>query len=391
MAVTFLHTADWQLGKPYARVEDAAKRALLQQERIAVISRLGKVAHERGAAFVLVAGDFFDSVSPTKATVSAACSAVGAVGLPVYVISGNHDHGGPGSVWTQPFFKQAREQLAPNLHVLLEAAPVEVEGALLFPCPLLRRHEAGDPTAWLRHLELAGGGSGNKPRILLAHGSVQGFGQTHGSDHEDDGAAVANFIDLNRLPAADWDYMALGDWHGWKAVGEKAWYSGTPEYDRFPKGEGNLPGHVMVVTAERGQPPQVEAVPVARFGWHQLQMTLHDDAGLAQCEAAVDALLERRSGEDLLLLELDGRLGIAAMSRLESLLESWQSRLLRLKLSNRTTVAPSEEEVAALTQRLDDPLISSVSTRLVALAAGEGPEAEVARLALRELHAASVS
>jgi len=33
MPATFLHTADWQLGKPYARVNDVAKRSRLQTER----------------------------------------------------------------------------------------------------------------------------------------------------------------------------------------------------------------------------------------------------------------------------------------------------------------------------------------------------------------------
>ncbi len=31
--MTFLHTADWQLGKPYARVADVTKRGRLQNER----------------------------------------------------------------------------------------------------------------------------------------------------------------------------------------------------------------------------------------------------------------------------------------------------------------------------------------------------------------------
>ena len=31
---TFLHTADWQLGKPFAGVEDPDKRVLLQHERL---------------------------------------------------------------------------------------------------------------------------------------------------------------------------------------------------------------------------------------------------------------------------------------------------------------------------------------------------------------------
>ncbi len=49
----FIHTADWQIGKPFAGIADAHKRSLVQQERIKTIKRIGRVAQEAGAAFVL--------------------------------------------------------------------------------------------------------------------------------------------------------------------------------------------------------------------------------------------------------------------------------------------------------------------------------------------------
>jgi len=130
--MTFLHTADWQLGKPFARIEDEQKRAIVRQERIAVLGRLAVLVQEQQAEFVIVAGDLFDSPSPDKATVSAACAAIGALKVPVYAIPGNHDHGGPGSVWEQPFFVKEREALAPNLTLLLKAEPVELASVVLF-------------------------------------------------------------------------------------------------------------------------------------------------------------------------------------------------------------------------------------------------------------------
>ena len=71
-----LHTSDWQLGKPYARVGNPTSVALLQQERISAIKRLGIVARERGCLLIVVAGDLFDSSSVEKATVFAACAAI---------------------------------------------------------------------------------------------------------------------------------------------------------------------------------------------------------------------------------------------------------------------------------------------------------------------------
>ena len=74
--ITFLHTADWQIGKPFASIADPAKRARVQQERIECIRRIGQVVRELRAAFVIVAGDLFDSPTPSNATVATALGAI---------------------------------------------------------------------------------------------------------------------------------------------------------------------------------------------------------------------------------------------------------------------------------------------------------------------------
>lgn len=104
MSVVFLHTADLQLGKPFASVRDEAKRHRLQQERLHAVQRLADLARSTDAAFILIAGDMFDSSHATKTTASAACAAIGILKIPVLVIPGNHDHGGRGSIWVQEFF-----------------------------------------------------------------------------------------------------------------------------------------------------------------------------------------------------------------------------------------------------------------------------------------------
>lgn len=387
MSVTFLHTADWQLGKPFAGVEDLQKRSLLQNERLAVLQRMAATARARHAQFILVAGDLFDSPSATKATVSAACSAIGALGIPVLTIPGNHDHGGPDSLWHQEFFQRERDQLAPNLQVLLQTEPVEVAGAVIFPCPLLRRHESVDPLAWLRSLDDLESRFGDRPRIVLAHGSVINFGGL--PDDDDAESAGSNLLDLSRLREGDFDYLALGDWHGTKQVGPRAWYSGTPELDRFVKGDQHDPGNVLVVEAARGRLPRVDCVRTGSLQWHELTFCFADDAGLDRLQEQVAERIGNRANLDLLWLHLSGSLDLGTVTRLEQWIETWEARLLRVKQDNQTTLAPSPAELQALTQRTDDPLLARVATRLVSLATtGTGEEAATARVALRELHAA---
>lgn len=384
----FIHTADWQIGKPFAGISDAHKRSLVYQARFDVIQRIGRVAQEKGAAFVLVAGDLFDSPSADRGTVSAACSAIGEMGIPVIAIPGNHDHGGPGSIWEQAFFQREREALAPNLQVLLEAAPLELDAAVILPCPLLRRSVMTDPTEWLRGAEGYAGLSPDKPRIVLAHGSTQSFSGQWADDEES--GSMSNLLNLDRLPLAEIDYIALGDWHGTKEVGAKAWYAGTPELDRFPKGGEHDPGNVLIVEARRGGMPQVTRVATAHLKWSEMAFDFADDAALDTLEARLNALVGSRANEDLLRLTLTGSVGMAAANRLEQMIESQEARLLRLKLANRTLIAPTDAEIQALTERSADPLIASVARKLVEQADGESDAAQVARIALRELHAACV-
>ena len=382
MVARFLHTADWQLGKPFAGVDDPQKRALLQQERIQAIRRIGEVAKANQAAFIIVAGDLFDSTTASKATVSAACSAIGQLGIPVLAIPGNHDHGGPGGLWEQGFFLREQASLAPNLRILLKSEPVELDSAWIFPCPLLRRAESTDTTAWLRQPSC----TSDKPRIVLAHGSTQQF--TSESDEDDAGSGPTNQIDLSRLPAGAFDYVALGDWHGTKQVTPAAWFSGTPEIDRFPKGETHDPGNVLVVAAGRGQTPAVTCIHTGRFAWHELAFDFAEDSSLAVFRERIEAIIGTRANEDLLRLELTGSLGVKAADQLEQALESLQARLLRLKLTNQVVVAPTAEEIQGLTQRPSDPLTARVASQLVARAVGTDETAASARIALRELYAA---
>lgn len=384
--MNFLHTADWQLGKPFARIEDPDKAARVRSERIEAIRRIAGIAAESKVDFVIVAGDVFDSFTASRSVVSAACSAIGEIGVPVVAIPGNHDHGGPGCLWEQEFFLRERESLAPNLHVLLEAAPVSIAGATILPAPLLRRHVSGDPTAWIRELDFPSLPDPDQPRIVLAHGSVHGFDGESGAGDEDGDGGISNFIALDRLPREEIDYVALGDWHGTKEIDASAWYSGAPEIDRFPRGDDNRPGHVLVVETDRDAKPSVDVRPTGKLGWHTVDFEFAADSDVEKLDEQLDDLLGARAGEDLLHLTATGSLGFAGSAQWRKRIETLESRLLRLKLTDRVRPAPTEEEVATLTERSTDPLIARVATRLLEESSGEDENAEIARTALRELH-----
>ena len=135
----FIHTADWQIGKPYRQIADEQKRFKLQQERVNAIGRIRDAARMQAAAFVVVAGDLFDSPTPPTTAVLEVLEAIGEMEIPVLVIPGNHDHGALGTVWHREDFQRHQRQMAPNLRLLLEREPVELDQVVLLPCPLLRK------------------------------------------------------------------------------------------------------------------------------------------------------------------------------------------------------------------------------------------------------------
>ena len=411
--VRILHSADWQIGKPYTFVGDPQKRFRLQDERLRALGRIQAAARHQGARAVVVAGDLFDSTTVAISTALEVLEAIGAMALPVLVIPGNHDHGAPGGIWDSPEWQRHRSERAPNLQLLLERQPLELEELVVLPCPLLRKHDASDPTGWIRGLDWASLPAG-KPRLVIAHGGIQGFsGRDYGAEaswgsgpdsagpdpagpgavsgpsraQEPDGAI--NRIDLAQLPLGELDYIALGDWHNLKQVGPKAWYCGTPEPDRHDQGEANQRGQVLRVDLGRGQEPQVQVLATGRLGWHNLAMHLASDADLEQLEARIQACTGGRVNQDLLRLELGGSLSLAAHRRYSALLADLEHQLLDLRLKGGCDQAPQAGELAALTERPADPLIARVAQELQArLARQEGIDeaaAAISRAALCEL------
>ena len=383
----FIHTADWQIGKPYGAVADEQKRFRLQQERLAAIGRIRDVVKLHSVDFVLVAGDLFDSTTPASTAVLEVLEAIGEMQVPVLVIPGNHDHGAPGTVWHREDFQRQKPMMAPNLQLLLEQQIVELPQAVLLPCPLLRNQNSADPTSWLRHFDWDGLPE-NKPRIVLAHGSVHGFGGRNYDLEEEIQAVSNNQIDLSVLPAKQIDFIALGDWHNLKEITNRAWYCGTPEPDQFDQGTDNQRGQVLLVDLERGKIPAVQPQQTGRIYWHNISISLTGDADLDRLQRQIDELTAGRVNRDLLRMEISGSLSLAGHSRYEQMKNDLNDRLLRLRIKGECQQAPEAEELEQLTARVEDPLIARVANQLQQQLQEEDPESEQAainRAALCEL------
>ena len=160
----FIHTADWQIGKPFKQFGD--RESVLRQARLIAIENIGRLATKEGAAHVLVAGDVYDTEAPTPRTLLEPLERMRQFSeVQWHMLPGNHDPHRPKGVWDRVL-----ESGAPaNVHLHLKAEPVEFSsGAMLLPAPLTRKTEGADLTEWMDRAETPPGAI----RIGVAHGGA---------------------------------------------------------------------------------------------------------------------------------------------------------------------------------------------------------------------------
>ncbi|MEX2643422.1 MAG: DNA repair exonuclease [Acetobacterales bacterium] len=251
----FIHSADLHLGRRFGNMPEEV-RGRLVEARHEALAALADAARSHGAQHLLIAGDLFDTETPSDPVWRQALNAMASdPTLQWWIIPGNHDSLAAEALWAR-LGELARE----NVHLLTAAAPCKMAGGVtLLPTPCRRRRAAEDPTAWMPEAETSDG----HLRIGLAHGGVHDFGS------EDGDAAV---IAPDRAETARLDYLALGDWHGHVRIGERTHYSGTPERDRF---RHSGCGVCLAVTLPGpGAPPVVEEIRTGRFEWGTVELSL---------------------------------------------------------------------------------------------------------------------
>ncbi len=357
-----IHTADWQLGKPFGRLPPEVRSAL-SEARLDVIGKLGAVAVGSGAGHVVVAGDVFDNVEPGDRVVMQALSRMSHVPINWWLMPGNHDHARADGLWSR-----IRRNAPSGIKVVDRPEPVEIEaGAWLLPAPLEHRRTASDPTAAMVDMATPAGAL----RIGLAHGSITEFGATGES---------SNLIPPDRARSAGLDYLALGDWHGFLTVGDRTAYSGTPEVDRFGRDE---PGCCISVSLRAGDSPALERIETGRFRWLSRRWTVESEEDLERELASLRS--EARLSDVLLSLTLVGITSLSdRVAITTAVLNKTAHELRHLDLdAEGLTARPTPEDVA----RIDvQGALAGASASLQSRSEAGGPEAQIAAAALERLY-----
>jgi len=304
----FIHTADWQLGLKL-RFVDPDKAAQLRLLRFQTVRAIADLARLMQVDFVVVAGDVLDDNGLGRDSLQQASDAIRSFGqIPVVLLPGNHDAATADCALL-------RLELSSQVRIAVSREPLVLGDTVIYPCPLMRRHEMDDPTQWLPARQ-----PGEGIRIAVAHGGVLDFDPSAEAE-------TPNLIDANRVIGKGFDYLALGDWHGTFRFNSRAWYPGAPEATRFKESE---PGAVLLVEIDSpGAEPRVERIPVAQTRWITRHIELLADEQIVELQSMLDGLLER--SQTLVNVVISGAISLRARDALDALLVDYAQRLAHLR------------------------------------------------------------
>lgn len=227
-----LHTSDWHLGRTLHGVS-------LHDHQAAFLDWLVALAVERECDAVLVAGDVYDRAVPTTDAVTlldGALVALARAGIPVVLISGNHDSSirlGFGSALHEVAGVHVRTRVADlDRPVVLDddAGPVAIYGIpYLLPDAVTaeldaERSHTAVLSAAVQRIRADAERRDIERTVVLAHAFVTGG---TASDSERD-ISVGGIGDAPASVFEGIGYAALGHLHGPQQVGPRIRYSGSP-------------------------------------------------------------------------------------------------------------------------------------------------------------------
>ena len=321
----FVHTADWQLGMTRHFLAGEAQPRYSAARRDAVAG-LGSLAAEVSAEFVVVAGDVFEHNQLAPQVISQSLEAMRAIGIPVYLLPGNHDPLDASSVYTSALFKA---ECPANVTVLDRAGIHEVRSGLqIVAAPWRSKAPTTDLVADVLS-DLQGMPFDGVTRVLVAHGGV---------DVLDPDPTKPSLIRLagveDALARGAVHYVALGDKHSLTEVGGtgRIWYSGSPEVTNYDDVEGN-PGHVLVVDLDESNPQRPVTVDVRKVGRWRFS-TLNRQVDSSRDIADLDLNLDLMPDKDrtVLRLALIGSLTVTDRAALDACLDKYSRLFASLRV-----------------------------------------------------------
>jgi DNA repair exonuclease SbcCD nuclease subunit len=327
----FIHTSDWQLGMTRAFLTDEAS-ARFSQARIDAVRRLGELAGEHGASFIVVAGDVFESSQLSRETLLRTLDALKSLPVPVFLLPGNHDPLDGASIFNTREFVRAPDHVI----VIRDLAPIPVpglDGVEVVGAPWKSKRPTSDLCA-----DLAGSlpPAAGVLRVAVCHGQVD----TLSPDKD-----RPEIIDLARAELAirqhRFHYLGLGDRHSLTDVGNtgRIRYSGAPVATDFTETD---PNQALLVDLDV---ESCTATPLAVGDWHFIegQRAMNGEADLEDFRDWLDRLPAKE--RTAVKVGFEGSVNLATAAALDELMDTNAELFASLRRRERTTdlaIVPDE-------------------------------------------------
>lgn len=367
MGARFLHSSDWQLGMTRASWPRESQDRYADSQ-IDAVRKLAQIAKERNCDFVVVAGDVFDSIRPTRRVRNRAVDALASFSMPIYLLPGNHDYASPATLWSD---QDLIDALPEQVNVVLTTDPLPVPGvdAEVAGAPWPSRKPGADLLSGaLKGLDQPDPGV---VRVAIGHGSVDCLSPDPLDPDLISAAEIERSIDDRRVA-----YVALGDRHSVTRIADAAWYSGAPLATDY--GEVD-PGKALVVDAS---PSGVAVEPVEVSTWVFLSQT-KDITGAGSVEELA-AFLDGLDNKDRTAVKLAfvGTINLSTNALLDEVLSRSRDIFAALEVSQRRSelvVIPDDGDLGAMEL---SGFARSALEEIAAKAGGTSDEAQVATDAL---------
>lgn len=361
----FLHTSDWQMGMR-RHFLDQHNQSIFDQARVDAVRQLTHIAQETACAFIVVAGDIFESNFVNPRTVSRTMDALKGCNMPIFLLPANHDPLDAASVYHSTHFKACKPEhvtvLSPG-ETHRVGDHTEVVGATwtskrMPRNPLAELLETLEPVPETHY------------RIIVAHGAAGSLSPTP------DLTEVPMEASLRAMSEDKLHYLALGDRHSKTKLHERIWFSGSPEPTDYDEDD---PGYVLVVDLSSRQ-CLVEPHRVAT--WQFVRETI--DLPLERPADAVRHFLEGLSDKSRTIVRctLRGTISLKDSIEIETLIEQERERfgaIERPKHRDQFSIMPNDTDFSELQV---SGYAQSVLQQLTAEVQQHGDQAKVAEGAL---------
>ena len=343
----FIATGDWQLGMTAHYLSQEA-RPRFHRARLDAVARIGETAAAKGADFVLVCGDVFETNQLDRAIIARTFEVLASFTVPVVLLPGNHDPLDASSIYDSPAFVS---RVPAHVHVLRDSEPFEpVPGVEVIGAPWFSKHPQGDLVA-AATTDLAEVTPG-AVRIIAGHGAVSVL------DPDRESLATIDTDHLRALLREDRaQFVALGDRHATYEVAERIWYPGAPEVTSRREDD---PGNVLVVDIDEDTHEcLVEKITVGTWAFSVIEADLNSAADVAELEQRMNSVADK--DRTALWLILRGTLPTAAKARLDEVLDHFTDLFALVSLWERhmdLAVIAADEDFAdlGLSRYLQDTL-----------------------------------